>query len=97
MPAYLIGYDLDKPGQDYSNLFEAIKGIANGWWHHLDSTWLIRHVGPASFIRDTLRPHIDANDELLVVTLSGEWASSNLSEPANDWLRSYVSQTAPAT
>jgi hypothetical protein len=37
---YLIMYDLNRPGQDYSNLYEAIKRlgawctiwIQRGWW-----------------------------------------------------------------
>jgi hypothetical protein len=37
----LTGYDLNKP-KDYAPLFAAIKSIGGDWWHHLDSTWLIK-------------------------------------------------------
>jgi hypothetical protein len=41
MGTLLIGYDLDKPGQDYSNLVAEIKRLG-AWWHNLDSTWLVK-------------------------------------------------------
>ena len=37
---YAVNYDLKKPGQDYSALYEAIKGCG-AWWHFLGSTWLV--------------------------------------------------------
>lgn len=37
---YLITYDLKKPGQDYSNVHDAIKSCGT-WWHYLESTWLV--------------------------------------------------------
>jgi hypothetical protein len=86
MNTYLIGYDLRKPGQDYSALFDAIKGLTGTWWHHLDSTWVIRHPGSAVDIRDALTPHLDSNDELLVVQLSGEGAWYGFNNRGSDWL-----------
>jgi hypothetical protein len=84
---YLIGYDLNRPGQSYPELLEAIKGLTDTWWHHLDSTWIIKHDGPATVIRDILRPHIDANDELLVVKLTGEGAWAGFKEQGSAWLK----------
>ena len=74
MNTYIICYDLNSPGQNYEGLIDAIKEIANGWWHHLDSTWIINNNGPATSIRDYLTAHLDRNDELLVAKLSGESA-----------------------
>lgn len=87
MPAQMISYDLAKPGQDYSDLHEAIKGLGPAWWHHLDSTWIVRTSRSASKVRDALKPYLDSNDKLLVTTLSGAWASSNLPSKANKWLK----------
>ena len=87
MATYLIGYDLNSPGQGYDDLIEAIKNLANGWWHHLDSTWIINHSGSATVIRDALKPHIDSNDELLVVKLSGEAAWAGFSDKGSKWLK----------
>ena len=36
---YIISYDLQET-VDYSNLYAAIK-TAEGWWHYLESFWII--------------------------------------------------------
>ncbi|HEF4758047.1 TPA: hypothetical protein SAN82_000431 [Pseudomonas putida] len=87
MATFLIGYDLNRPVQNYSNLIEAIKKIG-AWWHHLDSTWIVKSESSTSAIRDYLRPHIDANDELLVVKLSGSGAWSGFDSSGSSWLKS---------
>ena len=87
MKSFLIGYDLNRPGQNYATLFEAIKAQSNGfWWHHLDSTWIIKSDSTAASIRDALLPHIDQNDELLVVLLTGVAAWYGLNDSASTWL-----------
>ena len=40
MATMLIGYDLNRPGQNYDDLFDEIKNLGT-WWHCLDSTWLV--------------------------------------------------------
>lgn len=86
MSVYLIGYDLNTPGKDYDPLIEAIKKIAHGWWHHLDSTWLIKHAGDADDILNTLKSHIDSNDEILVVKLTSDAAWKGFKESGTKWL-----------
>ena len=86
MATYLVGYDLNTPGQDYKDLFEAIKGLGT-WWHHLDSTWIVQHNGPAKDIRDALRPCLDSNDEMLVVKLTGEGAWTGFNDKGSQWLK----------
>jgi hypothetical protein len=81
-----ISYDLRRPGQDYAGLFAAIKSLG-AWWHHLESVWLVKTPLTSDKIRDTLRPHLDANDSLLVAALSGNWGTLGLSSDGNDWLR----------
>lgn len=88
MITYLIGYDLLKPGKDYSALIGAIKLLSGTWWHNLDSTWVIKHPGPATAIRNALRPHIDQNDRLIVVRLVGEGAWVGFNDSASKWLQS---------
>ena len=85
MAAYLIGYDLNKSGQDYETLIAAIKNYGT-WWHCLDSTWIVKTERDAGQIRDYLRPFIDGNDELLVVHLSGTAAWAGFSKECSDWL-----------
>lgn len=85
MKTHIIGYDLNRPEQNYDHLIEAIKSYGT-WWHHLDSTWLIRTPQTAVAVRDNLRRYIDQNDELLVATLTGETAWTGFSEPGSTWL-----------
>ena len=87
MATFLVSYDLNKPGQDYKDLIEAIKGLSDTWWHHLDSTWVLEHPGPSKAIRDGLTPHLDASDELLVVKLTGEGAWTGFNEKGSKWLK----------
>lgn len=85
MKTYLIGYDLNRPGQNYTELFDAIKGYPK-WWHYLDSTWIIKTNWTATQIRDDLKQHIDSGDELLVVRLTGEGAWTGFNERGSQWL-----------
>ena len=82
----MIGYDLNKPGQNYRNLFDEIKSISGTWCHALDSTWFVVTGLSAEKIRDRLLPHMDVNDELLVARQSGEAAWCGLPKEASDWL-----------
>jgi hypothetical protein len=84
----LIGYDLNKPGQDYDDLISAIKGLGTAWWHYLDSTWLVICDRTATSVRNELQKHIDSGDELLVIDVSGRaraWAG--FSDRASKWLK----------
>lgn len=88
--SYLIGYDLNKSGQNYSQLIQKIKELANGYWHHLDSTWIIKHSGPAADIRDALAPFIDSNDEILVVKLTREAAWKGFNTSGSEWIKAHL-------
>lgn len=87
MGTLLVGYDLNAPGQNYSDLIEHIKSVG-AWWHHLDSTWLVKTVKTASQLRDELAPFLDAGDELLVLDITGDsWATRGIAKSGNEWLR----------
>lgn len=87
MASYMIGYNLNAPSKDYSELIEAIEALSEQRWHCLDSTWIIKHEGPAKVIRDALRPHVDSNDELLVAGLTGEGAWAGFGNDCSSWLK----------
>jgi hypothetical protein len=76
MKKYLISYDLDKPGQDYSLLIAELERL--GAIRVLYSQWILRNESSAKAIRDHLKPFIDGNDMLLVVALTGEAAWTSL-------------------
>ena len=81
----LITYDLNKPGQNYNDLYEEIK-TAGTWWHHLDSTWIIdTHLSPNDW-NERLRKHMDDNDNVLIIEICKNYQGW-LPEDAWKWLR----------
>jgi hypothetical protein len=77
MKAYLISYDLDKPGQNYERVIARLK--EHGAARVLMSQWALKTTWSATQLRDDLQSNgIDANDRLLVVELRGEWAFYNV-------------------
>lgn len=90
MRTLLVGYDLNKPGQNYEPLLEKLKSYET-WWHHLDSTWLIRADLTAVQLRDALRPFIDPSDELLVIDVTADAAAwVGFQSRAGDWILKYL-------
>ena len=85
MKSYLIGCDLNRPGQNYPELIEAIKNFSLSW-HHLDRAWILKTDWSAKEVRNYLKPHIDSGDELLVVELTGEGAWAGFNDEAVSWL-----------
>jgi hypothetical protein len=86
MNKYLITYDLkNKSIKNYDLLYLAIKSIGP-WWHHLDSTWIIKSNRSSREIWTLLARHLLKNDHILVVRIdtSDEWGW--LPKNAWDWL-----------
>jgi hypothetical protein len=87
MNKFVIGYDLLKPGQDYTSLFAAIKSVGSNWWHCLDSTWIAITNRTAMQVRDYLPPYMDANDELLVISCTSSAAWRGFDDQNSNWLK----------
>jgi hypothetical protein len=83
---YSINYDLHRPGQNYSELHDAIKSCG-AWWHHLDSHWLVDTTLTAKGVWDKLSPHVDTNDHFLIIGITQEY-SGWLPQKAWDWINS---------
>jgi len=86
--AYAINYDLSAPNRDYAGLYEAIKSYS-GWWHYLESTWLIATESTPSQIWEKFRPHIDKNDSLLIIEVRDN-TSGWLQKEAWEWIHKNV-------
>lgn len=86
MPALLITYDLNKPGQNYSALYEAIKALGTAWARPLESVWIVITDDSCSEARDELSVHIDGNDQLLVVPLDSGWATRKIPKKITGWM-----------
>jgi hypothetical protein len=87
MATLLVGYDLNAPGQSYDKLYDALKSTRT-WWHNLDSTWLIVTNETPVELRNRLARHLDPNDELLVIDITGDAAAwRGFSEKSSKWLK----------
>ena len=74
---YLITYDLDKPGQDYSDLIPALKNLGAKRFQY--SAWLLENsqYEPIQIVNH-LAQFVDGNDRLLVVEVKNNAAWRNL-------------------
>lgn len=90
---FQIDYDLRQPGRNYESLITAIKGFGT-WCHALKSTWLVASNSTASRVAETLSPHIDANDGLLVTRLQGEAAWNSLDPDVSEWIKDQLRRAA---
>jgi CRISPR/Cas system-associated endoribonuclease Cas2 len=85
MTKYEISYDLRAPGRNYDSLYKRLAA-----WRAvrvLKSVWIIEAANTtAEAIRDDLAKYIDANDGLLVCTMTGEAAWRNLEGTSADFL-----------
>jgi hypothetical protein len=91
MATILIAYDIHPPeGEAYDNLTEKIRSLG-AWWHHLETTWIVKSVHTPGEIRDQLRADIGSDDQLLVIDISGdtvEWIGVN--DAGSKWLKEAV-------
>lgn len=89
---YSIQYDLNRPGQNYADLHAAIKSCG-AWWHYLDSSWLVDTTLTASGIWTRLSPHIDKNDNMLIIGVTRDFAGW-LPQDAWSWINQRTSKLA---
>lgn len=90
MRTLLVGYDLNRAGQNYDDLIGRLKQYSL-WWHHLDSTWLIRTESTPVQVRDELSALIDSNDELLVIDVTGDPAAwTGFGASGSKWLKDHL-------
>lgn len=86
----LVGYDLKEPGRDYAELAALLKGFGT-WWHHLDSTWLVKTDRSPVELRDSVKALLGAVDEVLVIDVTNQSAAwSGFSERGSHWLRQNI-------
>jgi hypothetical protein len=86
MRSFLIDYDLNAPGKDYTKLIDHLKSYGN-WCHYLKSGWLIRTISTATAVRDAARAFMDQSDDLLVVDVTADTAAwHGLSDEITNWI-----------
>lgn len=84
---YLISYDLNKPGQDYPELYKEIKLLGSTWCHPVDSTWFVVSTLLPDQIVSRLKAVTDPSDSIIVVRATAPGAWDRLSIEASEWLK----------
>lgn len=66
---YMVTYDLNKEGQNYEDVIQAIKDASTGvWCSYWKSSYLIKsNLTSADKVAEKIQPHLDSNDSLLVI------------------------------
>ncbi len=71
MSIYLITYDLHTPGQNYTELYDAIKKY--DWQHPLDSVWFVAvsQTITSEILYKNLKQLIGKDDHLFITKVDG--------------------------
>ena len=88
MTVYSISYDLNTPGQKYTDLYDELK-LSPDWWHFLDSTWLVATSETAEQLAARLLRHLDKNDRILIIKVTKPYQGW-LSDDAWEWINRNV-------
>lgn len=74
MAVFIVNYDLNKPGQNYTELIRALSGVGE---RILKSTWIIDVNQGAKGVRAAILSHLDRGDDVAVIeiTPSADWAT----------------------
>lgn len=83
---YLITYDINTTIKDYSDLYDAIKGISGDYQHPLESVWLVNTDLNRIELFNAIHDKMSSQDYLLIIEVCGEyygWLNKNVW----DWLR----------
>ena len=87
MSILLVTYDLSSTGKDYSGLYTTLKS-APGWWHYIESCWLLKTKESAQDWLSKIKPHIDNDkDSLLIIEITPQNRAGWLPQKAWDWVK----------
>jgi hypothetical protein len=91
MATYLITYDLNRPNQDYSKLYEEIKKYNRVQLS--ESSYAINTDKPLEVICSEIKKCVDYNDVIYVISLTPPWNGFG-PKSTNVWLRLYLGATS---
>lgn len=88
MKTYLISYDLIFPesSPQYEVLIRTIK-TATYWAKPLKSVWIIKTTLTSMSVLNQLMRVTDANDKILVIEVTNDWASVHLPNDVIVWMK----------
>ena len=84
MKIYLVTYDLHVRGQNYTDLLAKIKESAM-WARLSESSYAIGTEKTPQQLFDYLKPGLDSNDQLYIVTITKPYIGVG-TEEVNSWL-----------
>ncbi len=87
MAVLLVTYDLNKPGQDYSDFYKVIKSYT--WARLSESSYAIATSKATKTVYEELAPHIGRGDQLFVIGLENNWHGFGPRD-VYDWLKEHL-------
>ncbi|MCR6644897.1 MAG: hypothetical protein NVV62_10490 [Terricaulis sp.] len=74
MSVYRVGYDLNKPGQNYDELIDALSKVGK---RILKSDWIVDVDQTAIQLREAVKSYLDRGDHVVVteITDAADWAT----------------------
>ena len=86
MSLYIIAYDLNNPGKDYTKLFQSIESLGDAL-HIQKSVWLLKTDNNADSIVNFLRENMNDNDILFVSELNKNNYQGWMNRTYWEWLK----------
>ncbi len=82
---YMVALHLTGEPASYEALNGALQKMGD-WSNRMPSAWLIQSNRSARELRDTLKPHIQANDRIFVAQFAKNWAATNMGNGFAEWM-----------
>ena len=90
----LVTYDLrSAPEERQKAIFETLQECP-GWWHYLDSTWLVVTRDSPTSLVNKLLPHLTQSERLLVTEFTPRRYQGWLPEKAWEWINAHAVTTS---
>lgn len=88
MTVYLVTYQLNAPGQEYDDLYEAIEVYDH--INPINTIYFISTDDGAVDVKNDLKQYMDSNDDLIVVEIKQHWGMTGVSTEEGDWIRDRI-------
>jgi len=89
MASYVVTYDLNLPGQNYSDLIEHLESYPNHW-HFQKSAWIVGPAENAFDVANAAMQFLDAKDVLFVQALTDDSAWWGYDKAGAGWIAERV-------
>ena len=84
---YIIKYQLNKPGKDYTSLYTALGQYQSIKDPGLHSVWFVHTSWNQNQIFEHLRHHLDVNDKIFIARVRLEESQGWLSQAVWSWIQ----------